>query len=130
MPIQIQISDSDLTGYSQQAKVEFENATESYIRALLKEIKNVEEIRHRTSGGVPDVSIGMVTDACITLRSRFGGESPGWGRKAIRFFASALPFVVGLMWDAPWAVNPSGKLLYFLAAVVAIIFAVLSVSKE
>jgi hypothetical protein len=130
MPIQIQISDSDVTGYSQQARDKLRAVIESYIHDLVKEIKLTEERHHRTSSGKPDVSIGMVEEAMITLRPTYGGGKPGWRTKTIRSLAAALPYVVGLVWGSPWTVNPSGQLIYLGMAVVAVYFVFLSILKE
>lgn len=133
MPIQIQITDSELEGYSQKAKDEVKATTKEYIRALFREVRHFAEIRHPTSGEAPDVSIGIVSDAREAIK-RSGlpgpGDKIGWKRKIIHFLAAALPFAIGLTWNASWAQEGFTRLFILLLAIAAVIFFMLSVSKE
>jgi len=129
MPIDIQIPDDDLIGFSDQAQANLKDAITEYSSELIEEANRLEAGRNPTSG-TPEVTRGMVNDAKVFLRRGLGSPKKNWGVRILRILAAVLSLVVGFMYDETKLLD-SVYMLFFILIVAATILAVtISTLKE
>jgi hypothetical protein len=123
MPLDVQISDDDLKGFSPQARENLKEAITDYATELIEEANRLEADRNATSG-TPEVTRGMVTDANVSLRRGLGTPKKSWGLRVLRVVAAVLSLSVGFMYDQSKLQQSGGYLLLFILAVAAAILTV------
>lgn len=129
MPLEIQIPDDDLKGFSDEARDHVKAATVEYVTDLIEEANRIEAGRNST-GGPPEVTRGMVHDAGVLLRRGLGTPRKSWGLRILRVISAVLSLFVGIMYDAE-KLQSGGYMLMFILAVAATILAVtISTLKE
>ncbi len=129
MPVDIQIPDDDLRGFSPDACEHLRKAASEYATNLIEEANRIEAGRNST-GGNPEVTRGMVNDATILLRRGLGAPKKSLGLKILRIAAAVLALVAGLMYDES-KLQDSGYMVFFILVVAAAILTVtISTLKE
>ena len=112
MPINLKIPDTELTGFSKEAKTCIEEEVQRYGTSLVAQARLIDERQRDIYGveGTPDVTQAYATQAISEVRPRFTTSS----RARVKFIrASALicSSIAGVMYDP----NPSSALsLVFL----------------
>jgi hypothetical protein len=129
MAINIQIPDSDLVGFSDQAKERLKEAMLDYTSNLIEEANRIEAGRN-SAKGTPEITRGMVNDANDLLRRGLGMPRKSWGLRILRVLAAVLSLIVGIMYDELKLQN-SAYMLHFILVVAGTILAVtISTLKE
>ena len=100
--MEIEIIDSSLSGYSEDAKNNIKEAIEEYSEILIEETDKVEKThRSRTSSSVKEVVGSHVLEANSNLKENFKQSKRDKIIIGIlQIFASILSVVVGWMWDS------------------------------
>ena len=129
MPVDIQISDDDLKGFSADARDHLKKATTDYATDLIEEANRIEAGRNST-GGRPEVTRGMVNDAKILQRRGLGAPRKSRGLRILRVVAAVLSLSVGIMYDETRLLNGGYMLLFILAVSAAILTVTISTLKE
>lgn len=123
MPLDIQIADDDLKGFSAQARDRLKGAMTEFATDLIEEANRIEAGRNATSG-TPEVTRGMVNDAKVSLRRGLGTPRKNWGLRILRVVAAVLSLCVGFMYDQTNLQQSGGYMLLFILAVSAAILTV------
>lgn len=129
MPLQIDLPDDSLAGFSQPARDRLVAAALSFAGDLVDEANRLEA--GRNSGAAPEVTAVMVTDANDLLRR--GLHSPrknSYQLKILRVASAVLPLLVGIMYDATNLQNGIYMLSFVTLVAVTILAVTLSVLKE
>ena len=129
MPVDIQIVDDDLKGFSGEARDHLKKATAEYATDLIEEANRIEAGRNST-GGPPEVTRGMVNDAKVLLRRGLGAPKKSWGLRILRVIAAVLSLGVGVMYDETKLQSGGYMLLFILAIAAAILTVTISTIKE
>lgn len=100
--MEIEIIDSSLSGYSEDAKNNIKEAIEEYSEILIEETDKVEKThRSRTSSSVKEVVGSHVLEANSNLKENFRQSKRDKIIIGIlQVLASILSIVVGWMWDS------------------------------
>lgn len=100
--MEIEIIDSSLSGYSEDAKNNIKEAIEEYSEILIEETDKVEKThRSRTSSSVKEVVGSHVLEANSNLKENFKQSKRDKIIIGIlQILASILSVVVGWMWDS------------------------------
>ena len=100
--MEIEIIDSSLSGYSEDAKNNIKEAIEEYSEILIEETDKVEKThRSRTSSSVKEVVGSHVLEANSNLKENFRQSKRDKIIIGIlQVFTSILSVVVGWMWDS------------------------------
>lgn len=100
--MEIEIIDSSLSGYSEDAKNNIKEAIEEYSEILIEETDKVEKThRSRTSSSVKEVVGSHVLEANSNLKENFRQSKRDKIIIGIlQVLASILSVVVGWMWDS------------------------------
>ena len=100
--MEIEIIDSSLSGYSEDAKNNIKEAIEEYSEILIEETDKVEKThRSRTSSSVKEVVGSHVLEANSNLKENFRQSKRDKIIIGIlQVLASILSIVVGCMWDS------------------------------
>lgn len=100
--MEIEIIDSSLSGYSEDAKNNIKEAIEEYSEILIEETDKVEKThRSRTSSSVKEVVGSHVLEANSNLKENFKQSKRDKIIIGIlQMLASILSVVVGWMWDS------------------------------
>lgn len=100
--MEIEIIDSSLSGYSEDAKNNIKEAIEEYSEILIEETDKVEKThRSRTSSSVKEVVGSHVLEANSNLKEYFKQSKRDKIIIGIlQILASILSVVVGWMWDS------------------------------
>jgi hypothetical protein len=129
MSINIEISDEDLTGFSDQARESLKGAVLEYSSELIEEANRLEAGRNPTQG-TPEVTRGMVNDAKIFIRRGLGSPKKSWGLRILRIVSAVLSLAVGIMYNQT-KLQDSAYLFFFILVVAGTILAVtISTLKE
>lgn len=123
--MEIEIIDSSLSGYSEDAKNNIKEAIEEYSEILIEETDKVEEThRSRTSSSVKEVVGSHVLEANSNLKENFRQSKRD--KKIIGILqvsASILSVVVGWAWDSdPNKINLP-IFIFLIAITLLILFA-------
>lgn len=129
MPIDIQISDSDLNGFSDQAKATLKEAILEYSSQMIEEANRLEAGRNSTNGP-PEVTRGMVSDAKIFLQRGMGSPKRNLGLKMLRIIAAVLSLAVGFMYNDTKLQNSEYLLIFIIVIAVTIFVVTISTLKE
>ena len=100
--MEIEIIDSSLSGYTEDAKNNIKEAIEEYSEILIEETDKVEKThRSRTSSSVKEVVGSHVLEANSNLKENFRQSKRDKIIIGIlQVFTSILSVVVGWMWDS------------------------------
>ena len=132
--MEIEIIDSSLSGYSEDAKNNIKEAIEEYSDILIQETDKVEKThRSRTSSSVKEVVGSHVLEANSNLKENFRQSKRDKIIIGIlQALASILSVVVGWMWDSDANKINLPMFILIIAITLLIIFAQFyyTVSKE
>ena len=121
MPVEVIVPDSELVGFSDNAKSHLKGAMGRYASELITEANRVESDRNRTNG-TPEITQGMVDDADIVMRRGIRTAKTSIWIKILRIVSAVLALAVGVMYDQNQMQNGI-YLLVFIATVAAAILA-------
>lgn len=129
MPLDIQIPDDDLKGFTHEAQDHLKRATGEYATDLIEEANRIEAGRNST-GGPPEVTRGMVNDAKVLLRRGLGAPKKSWGLRMSRVVAAVLSLCAGIMYDVTKLQNGWYMTFFILVVTGAILMVTISTLKE
>lgn len=129
MPVDIQIPDDDLKGFSAEAQEYLKGATAEYATDLIEEANRIE-IGRNSAGGTPEVTRGMVHDAKVLLRRGLGVPKKSMGVKIIRVIAAVLSLAVGILYDETNLQSGGYMALFVIVVAAAILTVTISTIKE
>lgn len=128
MPIKIEIPDNDVTYLNQPAKDELKTSVREYIDELLDEATRLEAANN-TSGGNPQITSSMISDAELLLRRGYKKPKKSTWIKIIQILSSVSAAIFGVMFDYEKVQEPTFIVLLLLVFAVALgttIFVVMS----
>jgi len=129
MPVDIQIADEDLSGFSNPAKGKLKEAVADYASDLIDEANRIEAGRNST-GGNPEITQGMVNDAKILLRRGLGAPKTKVWSKIWRVAAAVLSLAAGFLYDKEELQDGGYMLLFILVVATAILAVTISTLKD
>ena len=129
MPVEIQITEDKLGGFSEEARTHLKAATTEYATKLIEEANRIEAGRNSTNGR-PEVTGGMVNDAQLLLGRGLVAPKKSWRSKILRVAAAVLSLVAGVMYDTAQLQEGSYLLLFILVVAVAILAVTISTLRE
>ncbi|HZE72963.1 MAG TPA: hypothetical protein VE135_25915 [Pyrinomonadaceae bacterium] len=129
MPLDLQIPDDDLKGFSDQALDRLKEATVEYVINLIEEANRIEAGRNSTSGP-PEVTRGMVNDARVLLRRGLSTPRTSWALRILRVIAAVLSLFAGIMYNENKLQSGAYMLLFILVVTAAILAVTISSLKE
>ncbi|OOY19710.1 hypothetical protein BMI86_13870 [Thioclava sp. DLFJ5-1] len=129
MPINIQIEDADLDGFSDPAKESVKTAGEEFIRHVIKEANRLESAQNAGNGPV-EITKAMVDNAALIQRHAVGGKKTPTHIKLLRIASSVLSLLVGIMYDTTKLQQNSYMATFVIVIALAILATTLSTLKE
>ncbi|MBK9515094.1 MAG: hypothetical protein IPO05_16035 [Flavobacteriales bacterium] len=129
MPLNLQIPDQDLTGFSGNAKDRLSEVTLKYASDVIEEANRIEAGRKATQG-TPEVTRSMVDDAQEVLRRGLRPHHSNTWMKVLRVVAAVLALVVGIMYDKTRLQDGVYMSLFILLIAATIITVTISTLKE
>lgn len=126
MPISCEIRDSDLQGFSLDAKTQVKIAMNEYAKELLEETKTIERRQRIEPGSNAEATASIVLEAKGRLRRIRGPKPATWNVRIIRCLAGILPFIAGM----EYVKSTQQSLSLVLVSAFAILFLVLSLVRE
>lgn len=129
MSLNIEISDSDLSGFNSASKDQLEKATIEFISNLVDEANRIESGRNTTSGP-PEITSSMVNDAKVLLQRGLAIPKRKLGIRILRVFSAILSLVVGAMYDETKLQNEGYMLLFVFLIAITILSVTISTIKE
>ena len=119
MPLQINVSDSDLQHLNNQAKQELRSSVEIHIRDLLGEARRLETTHH-TAGSQPEITSSHVSDAALLLRRGYRPpRKPRWV-VAIQIVAAVSTLLAGALLDFDTLKDPLMLIVFIVVLCIAI----------
>lgn len=129
MPIDINIPDSDVQGFNQQAQSELKKSTTEYIDDLIAEANRIESSRNTTSNG-PEITSSIVKDAQVIIRHKISRPKKSWGKILIKILASLFSLISGIMYQQEKLQNSTYLVIYIVIIAIAILFTTLVIIQE
>ena len=126
MPIEIEIPDSDLLGFTEHAQERLREEALDYATDLVEEANRVEAGQNPTDGP-PEITTSMVNDAEVLMRRGYDESGNATRVKILRVSASVLSLISGVMYNPSSLQNSGYMLLFILVVASAIILVTLSV---
>ncbi|EGQ9303497.1 hypothetical protein F7U75_21450 [Vibrio vulnificus] len=127
--MRIDIDESDLDGFNNNAKIKLRETTEKFVSDLIEEAHRLES-KTNSVGGTPEVTSSNVSDASILITKGLSQKKTGIGSKVSRIVAALLPLAVGAMYDSQ-KLQDGTYMFMFIGVVTASIIAVtLSILTE
>lgn len=129
MPITIDIKDSDLAGFNDQAKQELKSSIETFSDDLIAEANRIESSLNSTSKG-PEITSSIVRDAKVLIRHKISKpQKNGWSI-LLKIGSSVLSLLVGIMYQKE-KLQDTGYLVFYIVTIAfAILLTTLTVIKE
>lgn len=129
MPVNIEIFDVDLQGFSDPAKEKLSDAVTQFSTSLIEEANRIESGRNATNG-VIEITRSMVSDAALVLRRGLGTPKKRFGTLIIRVIASVLSLIVGFMYDGTKLQDNTYMLIFIMLVAATILAVTISAIKE
>lgn len=129
MPVDIRIEDSDLTGFSDPAKLVVEKAGDDFVKAVIAEANRIESGQNN-SGGPVEITHVMVSDAVIIQRRSIGTKKTSGAAKFLRVTAAVASLIVGFMYDDTKLQNSTYMGVFLIAVAATIILTTIATIKE
>ena len=98
MPINININDSDLSGFNDQAKQELKSSIETFSDDLISEANRIESSVNSTSQG-PEITSSIVRDAKVLIRHKINKPKKNVWSILLKIAASVLSLIAGIMYQ-------------------------------
>lgn len=129
MPIEIEINEDDLSGFSEPARERLKQAAEDYVSTLISESNRIEAGRN-SNNGPAEITQAMVNDAVVVQRQGLSTAPTRVASKVLRVVAAVLSLIVGFMYD-PVALQSQAYMATFVVLTAAAIIAMtISILKE
>lgn len=129
MPINIDITDSDLAGFNDQAKQELKVSVETFSDDLIAEANRIESSINSTSQG-PEITSSIVRDAKVLIRHKISKPKKNVWSIILKIGASVLSLVAGIMYQKEKLQDTTYLVFYILIIAIAILLTTLTVIKE
>lgn len=129
MPINIDISDSDLAGFNDQAKQELKASVETFSDDLIAEANRIESSVNSTSQG-PEITSSIVRDAKVLIRHKISKPKKNIWSILLKIGASVLSLVAGIMYQKEKLQDTTYLVFYIIIIAIAILLTTLTVIKE
>ncbi|MCD8741857.1 hypothetical protein LT679_14670 [Mucilaginibacter roseus] len=129
MPIIININDSDLAGFNDQAKQELELSVKTFSDDLIAEANRIESSVNSTSQG-PEITSSIVRDAKVLIRHKISKPKKHIGSIILKIAASVFSLIAGTMYQKENLQNTIYLVLYIIVIALAILLTTLTVIKE
>ncbi|GLK67040.1 hypothetical protein GCM10008179_06780 [Hansschlegelia plantiphila] len=128
MPLDFQIAEDDLGGFTAPAREHLKKAVEQYAVDLIKEANRIEATRNSTDG-TTEITQGMVNDAVSSQKQTFGSPKITIWPKILNAVSSALSFIVGMLYDPSSLTNQVNMLIFLGLAALTIIVTTISIMR-
>ncbi len=129
MPIEINIPDSDISGFNDKAQDKLKSATTEFIADIIEESNRIESGRNTTQGS-PEITSSMVNDAKVLIRRGLAIPKKNRRLRILRIAVAVLSLLVGIMYDKA-KLQSGGYMLFFVLLIAATILCVtISTLKE
>jgi hypothetical protein len=129
MPISIDINDSDLAGFNDQAKQELKTSVETFSDDLIAEANRIESSINSTSQG-PEITSSIVRDAKVLIRHKISKPKRNIYSVILKIGASVLSLVAGIMYQKEKLQDATYLVFYIIIIAIAILLTTLTVIKE
>lgn len=129
MPINIDINDSDLAGFNDQAKQELKTSIETFSDDLIAEANRIESSVNSTSQG-PEITSSIVRDAKVLIRHKISKPKRNTLSILLKIGASVLSLVAGIMYQKEKLQDTTYLVFYIIVIALAILLTTISVIKE
>lgn len=129
MPINIDITDSDLAGFNDQAKQELKVSVETFSDDLIAEANRIESSINSTSQG-PEITSSIVRDAKVLIRHKISRPKKNVWSILLKIGASVLSLVAGIMYQKEKLQDTTYLVFYIIIIAIAILLTTLTVIKE
>ena len=129
MPINIDITDSDLAGFNDQAKQELKVSVETFSDDLIAEANRIESSINSTSQG-PEITSSIVRDAKVLIRHKISRPKKNFWSMLLKIGASVLSLVAGIMYQKEKLQDTTYLVFYIIIIAIAILLTTLTVIKE
>lgn len=129
MPINIDINDSDLAGFNEQAKQELKTSIETFSDDLIAEANRIESSVNSTSQG-PEITSSIVRDAKVLIRHKISKPKRNAMSILLKIGASVLSLVAGIMYQKEKLQDTTYLVFYIIVIALAILLTTISVIKE
>ncbi|MFL9834295.1 hypothetical protein [Chryseobacterium terrae] len=129
MPIDINIPDSNLLGFNNNAKDELKRNVESFSTDLIAEANRLESAHNRTANG-PEITSSIISDAHLILRHGIRKPKKNKWNTFFKISASVFSLLAGIMYQKDELQNTGYLVFYILIIAIAIILTTLSILKE
>ena|SRR5437867_4383030 len=120
--MQIEVPDSDLKGFNEQARARLSAVTLKFAEDLVEEANRIETGRNTTQGE-PEITSSMVHDAELSIRRGLGVPRKSRGSKILRVVGAVLSLAVGIVYNAT-KLQGAGYMFLFISVVTAAIICV------
>lgn len=127
--MKIDVPDSDLKGFNDQAKQKLSAVSSSFVADLIAEANRIEATR-KTTGGDAEITSSMINDAGILLRRGLATPKKGNGVKVLRVTSAILSLSVGMLFDTQQLQNSAYMLLFIGVLTAAVICVTISTILE
>ena len=122
MPVEIEIPESSLTGFTGQAREHLKDTVVTYANDVIEEANRLEAGSNSASGP-PEVTRSMVNGAEVLVRHGLGTSRSALKSKILRVVAAVLSLSVGVLYNEE-SLQDRGYLLLFILLVAAAILTV------
>ncbi len=129
MSIIININDSDLSGFNDQAKQELKSSVETFSDDLISEANRIESSVNSTSQG-PEITSSIVRDAKVLIRHKISKPKKNVWSILLKIAASVLSLVAGIMYQKEKLQDTTYFVVYIFVISSAILMTTISVIKE
>lgn len=129
MAIDLDLDDSDLSGFTEHAEKHLKEKIDSYASDLIYESNKLEAGSNSTDKPT-EVTTRMVEQASILLRGGMHTSSKSWGDVFIEVLASILPFTLGLMYNSEMLRKEWYMFLFILVLIITVVSVTTSVIKD
>lgn len=129
MPINININDTDLAGFNDQAKQELKSSIETFSDDLIAEANRIESSVNSTSQG-PEITSSNVRDAKVLIRHKISKPKRNPWSILLKIGASVLSLVAGIMYQKEKLQDTTYLVFYIIVIALAILLTTVTVIKE
>ena len=129
MPVEIDIPEDSLTGFSDQARKRLKAAVVKYANDVIDETNRIEA-GSSSANGPPEVTRANVDGAVFLLRHGLGRPKRALGLKLLRIAAAVLPLGVGIAYNDSLQKSPGYLVFFILLVAVTMLTVTLSTLKD
>jgi hypothetical protein len=129
MPININIEDTDVDGFNEQAKTEFKDSVLEFSNDLIAESNRLESSINTSTNG-PEITSSIVRDAKVLLRHKISKPKRSNKTIALKICSSLSSLIVGIMYDKEKLQNGVYLIFYIIVIALAITLTTITIFKE